>query len=72
MQDELVEIQALKSRQRAEDMRRFQPGQVTPKQLWRENSIWSLGIVKADVEAKGIDESWERIIRNLQDNRKTI
>jgi hypothetical protein len=39
MQDELVEMQALKSRQRAEDMRRFQPGQVTPKQLWRENSI---------------------------------
>jgi hypothetical protein len=65
---EFVDIDSLKGGQRAEDMRRLRASEVGPEELWRENSIWSLGTVEADPELKGSNESWERIIRNLQDN----
>lgn len=70
--EQAVDIDSLKGRQRAEDLRRLQAGEVTPEGLWRENSIWSLGTVEAALQFKGTDESWEKIIRRLQENYETI
>ena len=65
-----VDIELIKGRQRAEDMRRLKAGEITPEALQRENSfIWSAAdILYVDLKPKGTEESWARIIQNLQEN----
>ena len=72
--NEPVDIQLIKARQRAEDMRRLRAGEVTPEELQRENSyIWSAAdILYVDLSPKGTEESWARIIQNLQQNSENI
>ncbi len=69
-----VDIELIKGRQRAEDMRRLKAGEVTPEELQRENSfIWSAAdILYVDLTPKGTEESWARIIQNLQENSESI
>jgi hypothetical protein len=69
-----VDIELIKGRQRAEDMRRLRAGEVTPEELQRENSfIWSAAdILHVDLTPKGTEESWARIIQNLQRNSESI
>jgi hypothetical protein len=69
-----VDIELIKGRRRAEDMRRLKAGEVTPEELQRENSfIWSAAdILYVDLKPKGTEESWERIIQNLQENSESI
>src|SRR5690242_16989595 len=69
-----VDIELIKGRQRAEDLRRLEAGEVTPEELQRENSfIWSpADILYVDLTAKGTEESWARIIQNLQQNSDSI
>lgn len=69
-----VDIDLIKGRQRAEDMRRLRVGEVTPEELQRENSfIWSAAnILYVDLSPKGTEESWKRIIQNLQQNSDSI
>lgn len=69
-----IDIDLIKGRQRAEDMRRLKAGEVTPEELQRENSfIWSAAdILYVDFSPKGTDEQWARIIENLQQNSDTI
>lgn len=69
-----VDIELVKGRQRAEDLRRLQAGEVTPEELQRENSfIWSAAdILHVDLTPKGTEESWARIIQNLQENSESI
>jgi hypothetical protein len=69
-----VDIDLIKGRQRAEDMRRLKAGEVTPEELQRENSfIWSAAdILHVDLTPKGTEESWARIIRNLRENSESI
>jgi hypothetical protein len=69
-----VDIELIKGRQRAEDMRRLKAGEVTPAELQRENSfIWSAAdILYVDLKPKGTEESWKRIIQNLQENSENI
>lgn len=69
-----VDIELIKGRQRAEDMRRLQAGEVTPEELQRENSfIWSAAdILYVDLTPKGTEESWARIIQNLRQNSDSI
>ena len=72
--NEPVDIQLIKARQRAEDMRRLRAGEITPEELQRENSyIWSAAdILYVDLSPKGTEESWARIIQNLQQNSESI
>ena len=74
MMSEPVDIELIKGRQRAEDLRRLAAGEVTPEELDRENSfIWSAAdIVSVDLSPKGTEESWARIIRNLRQNSNSI
>jgi len=69
-----VDIELIKGRQRAEDLRRLAAGEVTPEELQRENSfIWSAAdILYVDLKPKGTEESWARIIRSLQENSENI
>jgi hypothetical protein len=69
-----LDIELIKGRQRAEDMRRLQAGEVTPEELQRENSfIWSAAdILYVDLTPKGTEESWARIIQNLRQNSDSI
>jgi hypothetical protein len=69
-----LDIALIKGRQRAEDTRRLQSGEVTPEELQRENSfIWSADdILYVDLTPKGTEESWARIIQNLQQNSDSI
>jgi len=72
--NEPVDIRLIEGRQRAEDMRRLKAGEVTPEELQRENSlIWSAAdILYVDLSPKGTEESWARIIENLQRNSESI
>lgn len=69
-----VDIRLIEGRQRAEDLRRLEAGEITPEELDRENSfIWSAAdIVSVDLSPKGTPESWARIIRNLRRNSNSI
>ena len=69
-----VDIELIKGRRRAEDIRRLKAGEVTPEDLQRENSfIWSAAdILYVDLKPKGTEESWKRIIQNLQENSENI
>lgn len=69
-----VDIELIKGRQRAEDMRRLRAGEITTEGLQRENSfIWSAAdILYVDLTPKGTEESWTRIIQNLQQNSDSI
>jgi hypothetical protein len=69
-----VDIESIKGRQRAENMRRLQTGEVTPEELQRKNSfIWSAAdILYVDLAPKGTEESWARIIQNLRQNSDSI
>lgn len=69
-----VDIEAIKGYKRAEDARRLAAGEITPEQLQRENSfIWSAAdIVYVDLTPKGTEESWARVIQNLQQNSDSI
>jgi hypothetical protein len=72
--NEAIDIRLIEGRQRAEDLRRLAAGEVTPEQLQRENSfIWSADdILYVDLTPKGTEESWARIIQNLQQNSDSI
>ncbi len=72
--NEPVDIRLIEGRRRAEDMRRLKAGEVTPEELQRENSfIWSAAdILYVDLSPKGTEESWARIIENLQQNSESI
>ena len=63
-----VDIDLIKGRQRAEDIRRLRAGEVTPEQLQRENAIVqsAADILKVDFSPKGTDEQWARIISDLE------
>ena len=69
-----VDIELIKGRRRAEDIRRLKAGEVTPEDLQRENSfIWSAAdILYVDLKPKGTEESWKRIIQSLQENSENI
>jgi hypothetical protein len=68
------DLELIKGRQRAEDMRRLRAGEVTPEELQRENSfIWSAAdIVFIDITPRSPENSWARIIQNLQQNSDSI
>ena len=74
LMSEPVDIELIKGRHRVEDTRRLASGQVTPEELQRENSfIWSASdILHVDLMPKGTEESWARIIRNLEQNSENI
>ena len=69
-----VDIELIKGRQRAEDMRRLKAAEITPEELQIENSfIWSAAdILSVDLTPKGTEESWARIIQNLKENSENI
>lgn len=69
-----IDIDLIKGRQRAEDMRRLAAGEVTPEELDRENSFIRspADIIWVDLSPKGTPESWARIIRNLENNAESI
>jgi len=71
---EPIDIALIKSRQRAEDMRRLAAGEVTPEELDRENSFIRspADIVWVDLSPKRTSESWARIIRNLENDADGI
>jgi hypothetical protein len=70
MDEQPIDIDLIKGRQRAEDRRRLAAGEVTAEQLQRENSfIWSADdIVSVDFSPKGTPEQWERLIQYIKDN----
>ncbi len=72
--NEPVDIRLIEGRQRAEDMRRLKAGEVTPEELQRESSfIWSAAdILYVDLSPKGTEESWARMIENLQRHSESI
>ena len=72
--NESIDIRLVEGRRRAEDMRRLKAGEVTPAELQRENSfLWSAAdILYMDLSPKGTEESWARIIENLQQNSESI
>ncbi len=72
--NESIDIRLVEGRRRAEDMRRLKAGEVTPAELQRENSfLWSAAdILYVDLSPKGTEESWARIIENLQQNSESI
>ena len=63
-----VDLDLIKGRQRAEDMRRLKAGEVTPEELQRENAIVqsAADILRVDFSPKGTDEQWARIISDLE------
>jgi hypothetical protein len=63
-----IDIELIKGRQRAEDLRRLQAGEITPEELQRENAIVqsAADILKVDFSPKGTDEQWARIISDLE------
>jgi hypothetical protein len=63
-----VDIELMKGRQRAEDLRRLRAGEVTPEELQRENSFIRspADIVHTDFSPKGTPEEWARIIRIIE------
>jgi hypothetical protein len=63
-----VDIDLIKGRQRAEDLRRLQAGEVTPEELQRENSFIRspADIIHTDFSPKGTPEEWARIIRIIE------
>jgi hypothetical protein len=69
-----VDIELIKGRHRAEDMRRLKAGEITPEELQQENSFIRSGadILYVDLTPKGTEESWARIIQNLQENSENI
>ena len=71
---EPIDIDLIKGRQRAEDLRRLAAGEVTPEELQRENSLIHSAddILSVDFSPKGTPESWARIIRNLENNADSI
>lgn len=71
---EPIDIDLIKGRQRAEDMRRMAAGEVTPEELDRENSFIRsrADIVWVDLSPKGTPESWARIIERLERNEDSI
>lgn len=71
---ERIDIDLIKGRQRAEDMRRLAAGEVTPEELDRENSFIRspADIIWVDLSPKGTPESWARIIERLERNEDSI
>jgi len=69
-----IDIDLIKGRQRAEDLRRLAAGEVTPEELDRENSFIRspADIVWVDLSPKGTPESWARIIERLERNEDSI
>jgi len=69
-----IDMELIRGRQRAEDLRRLAAGEVTPEELQRENAIVqsAADIPYVDFSPKGTPESWARIIRNLEQNSDTI
>ncbi len=65
-----VDIELIKGRRRAEDLRRLAAGEVTPEELQRENSfIWSAAdILHVDLTPKDTEESWAWLLQRLQEN----
>jgi len=63
-----VDIQLIEGRQRAEDMRRLEAGEVTPEELDRENSFIrsAADIVHTDFSPKGTPEAWKRILQEIE------
>ncbi len=63
-----VDIQLVKGRQRAEDMRRLASGEATPRQLQQENAIVesAADILHVDFSPKGTPEQWARIIQDFE------
>ena len=63
-----VDIELIKGRQRAEDLRRLAAGEVTPEQLQRENAIVqsAADILHVDFSPRGTPEQWARIIHDLE------
>ena len=63
-----VDLDLIKGRQRAEDLRRLRAGEVTPEELQRENAIVqsAADILRVDFSPKGTDEQWARIISDLK------
>jgi hypothetical protein len=63
-----VDLDLIKGRQRAEDLRRLRAGEVTPEELQRENAIVqsAADILRVDFSPKGTDEQWARIISDLE------
>jgi hypothetical protein len=63
-----VDIDLIKGRQRAEDMRRLAAGEVTPEQLDRQNSFIrsAADIVHTDFSPKGTPETWKRILQEIE------
>jgi len=66
--NEPVDIELIKGRQWAEDMRRLAAGEVTPEQLQRENAIVqsATDILHVDFSPKGTRELWARIIQDIE------
>lgn len=71
---EPIDIDVIKGRQRAEDMRRLAAGEVTPEELDRENSFIRSpsDIVGVDFSPKRTPESWARIVERLDRNEDSI
>ncbi|PYJ03971.1 MAG: hypothetical protein DME25_10810 [Verrucomicrobia bacterium] len=63
-----IDIDLIKGRQRAEDLRRLAAGEVTPEELDRKNSFIrsSADIVHTDFSPKGTPEEWARIIQIIE------
>jgi hypothetical protein len=66
--NEPVDIELIKGRQRAEDLRRLKAGEITPEELDRENSLIrsAADIVYTDFSPKGTPKSWKRIIQEIK------
>ena len=67
---EPIDIRLIEGRQRAEDMRRLEAGEITPEELDCENSFIRSpsDIVWVDLSPKGTPEQWERFIQYIKDN----
>jgi hypothetical protein len=63
-----VDIELIKGRQRAEDLRRLAAGEVTPEELQRENALVQSAsdILHVDFSSRGTPEQWARIIHDLE------
>ena len=63
-----VDIRLIEGRQRAEDMRRLEAGEVTPEELDREHSFIrsAADIVHTDFSRRGTPEAWKRIIQEIE------
>jgi hypothetical protein len=63
-----VDIELIKGRQRAGDMRRLAAGEITPEELQRQNAIVqsAADILYVDFSPKGTPEQWARLIQDLE------